>query len=228
MNMEGGASSNLPPGFHFYPSDEELVAHFLAGKAALLPAHPDIIPVVHLHRHDPWELVGKALQAGNQWYFFNRISTQSRASPNGYWSPTGVDKPITSAGRDVGVKKTLAFYVDGDRPLKGIKTNWVMHEYHLLDHSLSNSSSSSSSNNNSSRRSIKKRGHQRILVSTELISQQYNCVITHNDHCIRNPTSGSSAESTSRRPAARRRAASATSSTVTGRSCRAWMKSSCP
>ncbi|XP_072970551.1 NAC domain-containing protein 104-like isoform X2 [Typha angustifolia] len=169
MNMEGGASSNLPPGFHFYPSDEELVAHFLAGKAALLPAHPDIIPVVHLHRHDPWELVGKALQAGNQWYFFNRISTQSRASPNGYWSPTGVDKPITSAGRDVGVKKTLAFYVDGDRPLKGIKTNWVMHEYHLLDHSLSNSSSSSSSNNNSSRRSIKKRGHQRILESNKWV-----------------------------------------------------------
>lgn len=50
---------NLPPGFRFHPTDEELVVHFLYRKVALLPCHPDIIPDVDLDRYDPWELNGQ-------------------------------------------------------------------------------------------------------------------------------------------------------------------------
>jgi len=49
---------NLPPGFHFYPTDEELVVHFLQRKANLLPCHPDVIPDLELYPYDPWELHG--------------------------------------------------------------------------------------------------------------------------------------------------------------------------
>ncbi|KAK4587667.1 hypothetical protein RGQ29_018896 [Quercus rubra] len=47
----GDGSVNLPPGFHFCPTDEELVLHFLLRKASLLPCHPGIIPDLDL---DPW------------------------------------------------------------------------------------------------------------------------------------------------------------------------------
>lgn len=48
----------LPPGFRFFPTDEELVVHFLQRKAALLPLHPDVIPDLDLYPYDPWELNG--------------------------------------------------------------------------------------------------------------------------------------------------------------------------
>jgi hypothetical protein len=51
-------SVNLPPGFRFCPSDEELVVHFLHRKAALLPCHPDVIPDLGLYPYDPWQLDG--------------------------------------------------------------------------------------------------------------------------------------------------------------------------
>ena len=54
----GDSNVNLPPGFRFYPTDEELVVHFLHRKAALLPCHPDVIPDLELYPHDPWELDG--------------------------------------------------------------------------------------------------------------------------------------------------------------------------
>ena len=43
------------------------------------------------------------------------------------------DKPIvTSNGnKKVGVKRALVFY--GGKPPRGIKTNWIMHEYRLVD-----------------------------------------------------------------------------------------------
>lgn len=57
----GDGSVNLPPGFHFCPTDEELVLHFLLRKASLLPCHPDIIPDLDLCLHDPWEFNGMLL-----------------------------------------------------------------------------------------------------------------------------------------------------------------------
>uniref|UniRef100_A0A0A9FYS5 NAC domain-containing protein n=1 Tax=Arundo donax TaxID=35708 RepID=A0A0A9FYS5_ARUDO len=151
-----GGATNLPPGFHFFPSDEDLVVHFLRRKVANLPCRPDIIPTVLLHRYDPWELNGKALQAGNQWYFFSHAA-QSRTSPNGYWNPIGADETVTSSGSIVGLKKTLIFCTG--EPFKGFKTNWIMHEYHLLDGGYNVSSSSTSSSSSSNRKSQRKRVH---------------------------------------------------------------------
>lgn len=54
----GDSNVNLPPGFRFYPTDEELVVHFLHRKVALLPCHPDVIPDLDLYPYDPWDLDG--------------------------------------------------------------------------------------------------------------------------------------------------------------------------
>lgn len=50
--------SDLPPGFRFFPTDEELVVHFLHCKASCLPCQPDIIPNLDQRLFDPWELNG--------------------------------------------------------------------------------------------------------------------------------------------------------------------------
>ncbi|XP_058097381.1 NAC domain-containing protein 104-like [Magnolia sinica] len=154
---------NLPPGFRFYPTDEELVVYFLRRKAAHLPFHPDVIPDVDLGRYDPSELSGKALEANNQWYFFSQM-TQNRVSSNGYWKTVGYDEPITSGSKTVGMKKSLVFYV-GESPT-GMKTNWAMHEYQLLECGTSTSS-----------RSSKRRGKPKIAWNEWVLCRVYenNC-----------------------------------------------------
>ncbi|KAL5196532.1 hypothetical protein ABZP36_000044 [Zizania latifolia] len=80
-----------------------------------------------------------------EWYFFSPRDRKypngarpNRAATSGYWKATGTDKPIMASGRSrekVGVKKALVFY--RGKPPKGVKTNWIMHEYRLTDTSSS-------------------------------------------------------------------------------------------
>ncbi|KAL7592401.1 NAC transcription factor 56 isoform X1 [Lactuca sativa] len=132
---------NLPPGFRFHPTDEELVVHYLKKKASSIPLPVAIIAEVDLYKFDPWELPSKATFGDQEWYFFSPRDRKypngmrpNRAATSGYWKATGTDKPILSSRGDqkVGVKKALVFY--GGKPPKGIKTNWIMHEYRLVDH----------------------------------------------------------------------------------------------
>ncbi|KVI02195.1 hypothetical protein Ccrd_019482 [Cynara cardunculus var. scolymus] len=124
----------LPPGFRFHPTDEELVVHYLKKKAAAIPLPVAIIAEVDLYKFDPWELPEQ------EWYFFSPRDRKypngarpNRAATSGYWKATGTDKPVLTAGgtQKVGVKKALVFY--GGKPPKGVKTNWIMHEYRLID-----------------------------------------------------------------------------------------------
>lgn len=46
----------LPPGFRFHPTDEELVVHYLCRRCAGLPISVPIIAEVDLYKHDPWQL----------------------------------------------------------------------------------------------------------------------------------------------------------------------------
>ncbi|KAI4296316.1 hypothetical protein L6164_036284 [Bauhinia variegata] len=137
----GGNNVNLPPGFRFYPSDEELIVHFLHRKAALLPCHPDVIPDLELYPYDPWELDGKALAEGNQWYYYSR-RTQNRVTGNGYWKAMGIEEAVvtSSSNKRVGMKKYFTFYVG--EASNGIKTNWIMQEYRLPDCASSSSRAS--------------------------------------------------------------------------------------
>ncbi|KAI3466141.1 hypothetical protein Pfo_022804 [Paulownia fortunei] len=136
----GSQQPQLPPGFRFHPTDEELVVHYLKKKAASAPLPVSIIAEVDLYKFDPWELPAKAIFGEQEWYFFSPRDRKypngarpNRAATSGYWKATGTDKPVLTAGgtQKVGVKKALVFY--GGKPPKGIKTNWIMHEYRLAD-----------------------------------------------------------------------------------------------
>ncbi|MED6110215.1 hypothetical protein PIB30_040857 [Stylosanthes scabra] len=144
----GSPESNLPPGFRFHPTDEELILHYLRKKVASIPLPVSIIAEVDIYKLDPWELPAKAAFGEKEWYFFSPRDRKypngarpNRAAASGYWKATGTDKTIVvspatvtrRAGQEssVGVKKALVFYKG--RPPKGIKTNWIMHEYRLVD-----------------------------------------------------------------------------------------------
>lgn len=48
----------LPPGFRFHPTDEELVVHYLKRKVQSTPLPVAIIAEIDLYKFDPWELPG--------------------------------------------------------------------------------------------------------------------------------------------------------------------------
>ena len=50
-----------PPGFRFFPTDEELVVHYLCKKAASQIIPVSIIVEVYLYKYDPWQLPGISL-----------------------------------------------------------------------------------------------------------------------------------------------------------------------
>jgi len=52
------AELNLPPGFRFHPTDEELVVHYLCRKVARQQLPVPIIAEVDLYKFDPWDLPG--------------------------------------------------------------------------------------------------------------------------------------------------------------------------
>lgn len=51
----------LPPGFRFHPTDEELVMHYLCRKCTNQPIPVPIIKDIDLYRFDPWLLPGKLI-----------------------------------------------------------------------------------------------------------------------------------------------------------------------
>lgn len=140
------AQLSLPPGFRFYPTDEELLVQYLCRKVAGYHFSLQVIGDIDLYKFDPWDLPSKALFGEKEWYFFSprdrkypNGSRPNRVAGSGYWKATGTDKIITSDGHRVGIKKALIFYA-GKAP-KGTKTNWIMHEYRLVEHSRSHGSS---------------------------------------------------------------------------------------
>lgn len=129
---------SLPPGFRFFPTDEELLVQYLCRKVAGHHFSLQIIGEIDLYKFDPWVLPSKAIFGEKEWYFFSprdrkypNGSRPNRVAGSGYWKATGTDKIITTEGRKVGIKKALVFYV-GKAP-KGTKTNWIMHEYRLIE-----------------------------------------------------------------------------------------------
>ncbi|KAK3411304.1 hypothetical protein EUGRSUZ_I00060 [Eucalyptus grandis] len=127
----------LPAGFRFHPTDDELVTDYLIRKCASQPISAPIIAEIDLYKFDPWDLPEMALYGEKEWYFFSprdrkypNGSRPNRAAGTGYWKATGADKPI-GRPKTLGIKKALVFYA-GKAP-RGVKTNWIMHEYRLAN-----------------------------------------------------------------------------------------------
>ncbi|KAI4341163.1 hypothetical protein MLD38_025921 [Melastoma candidum] len=128
---------DLPPGFRFHPTDEEIISHYLAKKVVDPCFSSCAIGEADLNKCEPWDLPEMAKMGEKEWYFFCRKDRKyptgmrtNRATGSGYWKATGKDKEIFRGKTClVGLKKTLVFY-KGRAP-KGVKLNWVMHEYRL-------------------------------------------------------------------------------------------------
>ena len=72
-----------------------------------------------------------------EWFFFSpqdfknsNSNRTNRATKSGYWKVTGKYRKIKARGTNnvIGKKKILVFY--RGRVRGGVRTNWVMHEYH--------------------------------------------------------------------------------------------------
>ncbi|XP_078167026.1 NAC domain-containing protein 104-like [Carex rostrata] len=127
----------LPPGFRFDPTDQELVLYYLKPKVFSLPLPASVIPEINLKKYDPWDLPG--VGQGER-YFFNmleanyRRNKMYRLTSSGYWKVTGKDRPVTTnsqSNRPIGIKRILTFYIG--KLSCGSQTNWIMHEYCLMD-----------------------------------------------------------------------------------------------
>ncbi|KAI6673530.1 hypothetical protein NL676_001436 [Syzygium grande] len=126
---------DLPPGFRFHPTDEEIITHYLTKKVLNPNFAACAIGEADLNKCEPWDL--PTHMGEKERYFFNQKDRKyptgmrtNRATESGYWKATGKDKEIYRGKNNlVGMKKTLVFY-KGRAP-KGEKTNWVMHEYRL-------------------------------------------------------------------------------------------------
>ncbi|KAJ4707460.1 NAC domain protein [Melia azedarach] len=126
------------PGFRFHPTDEELVGFYLKRKIHQKSLPIELIKQVDIYKYDPWDLPKLATTGEKEWYFYCPRDRKYRnsARPNrvtgaGFWKATGTDRPIYSSDgtKCIGLKKSLVFY--RGRAAKGIKTDWMMHEFRL-------------------------------------------------------------------------------------------------
>lgn len=73
--------ATLPPGFRFYPSDEELVCHYLFKKIANEEALKGTLVEIDLHTCEPWQLPGRFLLlfliSKNYFVIFSRYQENS-------------------------------------------------------------------------------------------------------------------------------------------------------
>ncbi|XP_055819546.1 NAC domain-containing protein 43 [Solanum dulcamara] len=141
MNLSVNGQSQVPPGFRFHPTEEELLHYYLRKKVAYEKIDLDVIRDVDLNKLEPWDIqekcrIGSTPQ--NDWYFFSHKDKKyptgtrtNRATAAGFWKATGRDKVIHSNGKRIGMRKTLVFY-KGRAP-HGQKSDWIMHEYRLDD-----------------------------------------------------------------------------------------------
>ncbi|XP_061343889.1 NAC domain-containing protein 90-like [Gastrolobium bilobum] len=134
---------DLPPGFRFFPTEEELVGFYLNNKLqAQRNAIDRVIPVIDINGVEPWNLptlAGELCRGDTeQWFFFSPAQEReakggrpNRTTACGYWKATGSPGYVYSSDNKViGLKKTMVFY-KGKAPT-GRKTKWKMNEYRAI------------------------------------------------------------------------------------------------
>uniref|UniRef100_A0A0D9WKT8 NAC domain-containing protein n=1 Tax=Leersia perrieri TaxID=77586 RepID=A0A0D9WKT8_9ORYZ len=164
--MDGSSMSSsstqaqVPPGFRFHPTDEELVDYYLRKKVAARRIDLNVIKDVDLYKIEPWDLQasrdqvvylygatercringGAAEEEQNEWYFFSHKDKKyptgtrtNRATAAGFWKATGRDKPIYASKHMSHLlvgMRKTLVYYRGRAP-NGHKSDWIMHEYRL-------------------------------------------------------------------------------------------------
>ncbi|KAJ1394533.1 NAC domain [Sesbania bispinosa] len=133
----------IPPGYRFYPTEEELIKFYLHNK--LEGEREDmnrVIPILNIYDFHPSQLPQNSGEVSvtetEQWFFFvprqeseARGGRPKRLTNTGYWKATGSPNHVYSSdNRIIGLKRTMVFY-DGRAP-NGTKTDWKMNEYKAI------------------------------------------------------------------------------------------------
>ncbi|KAH7866526.1 hypothetical protein Vadar_021537 [Vaccinium darrowii] len=147
LNFVQNGARKLPPGFRFQPTDEEIVFQYLTRKTFSFPLPASVVPEISVCNYDPWDLPGDGEEDR---YFFTKNEAKyqngnraNRATCSGYWKATGSDKRITCPKRSkdtMGLRKTLVFH--RGKPPNGSRTDWIMHEYRLVNSGTTSSNNS--------------------------------------------------------------------------------------
>ncbi|KGN56057.1 NAC domain-containing protein 96 isoform X2 [Cucumis sativus] len=135
----------LPIGFRFRPTEEELVTHYLNNKILGRQHLVQCIPQIDLFNYDPWKLPERSLLDSDnyEWFFFRSLTSKTkRTTVSGCWRSTGDDKRIVARGTNkvIATRKILVFYQGQGKA--AVKTKWVLHEYHLFQQDTTDISSS--------------------------------------------------------------------------------------
>ncbi|KAF9605614.1 hypothetical protein IFM89_017957 [Coptis chinensis] len=130
---------SFPAGYRFAPRDDQLIEEYLIRSIQNRPLPVNNIKTINVYKHNPYDLAEMFKlheDDEKEWYFFTSRdrkyrngSRPNRAAGDGYWKATGADKDIISKKTSalIGHRKALVFYKG--KPGKGIKSNWIMHEY---------------------------------------------------------------------------------------------------
>lgn len=58
MNVSVNGESNVPPGFRFHPTEEELLHYYLRKKVGYEKIDLDVIRDIDLNKLEPWDIQG--------------------------------------------------------------------------------------------------------------------------------------------------------------------------
>ncbi|RZC75793.1 hypothetical protein C5167_000070 [Papaver somniferum] len=132
----------LPPGFVFAPSDQELLSMYLKPKKE----NPEIqfevmpcIPDINVYQYHPKKLLETYQEKSG--YFFTRRTIRyangkrpiRTVGGHGHWRMSTKTEPVMEGSEEVGKKSGLVFHTVGRQGDKksNTKTNWLMKEYHM-------------------------------------------------------------------------------------------------
>ncbi|KAM0979899.1 hypothetical protein ACFX13_015958 [Malus domestica] len=141
--------NQLPVGFRFMPTDEELVTHYLMNKVLYrpVPAAQEIreIDAARFYSNHPKNLV--TFSCGErEWFFFihqgeSSYASQTRSSIRvvgnglGFWKPKyGSETPICDDDGHFFASKISLTYFSGRSASHAKRTHWKMVEYYLHEH----------------------------------------------------------------------------------------------
>ncbi|CAI0399578.1 unnamed protein product [Linum tenue] len=146
MVAESASATNpllsLPVGYHFSPSDEELVEYYLKKKARGESFPYNVIPDCDLYGDkSPWEIFPRDAGTGRDRFFvftrLKRLSKKriSRTASIGEWHGNTAGAPIVDGKNNVtGARRQFVFKLKKGKEGSGsgaLVGHWIMHEYSL-------------------------------------------------------------------------------------------------
>ncbi|XP_041027969.1 NAC domain-containing protein 2-like [Juglans microcarpa x Juglans regia] len=129
---------DIPRGFRFLPTDEELIRYYVINKVLDKPLPLNKFIDVNIYNYNPDQLaeIYGGREENEPMYFFSprerkyaNGSRPNRVTGTGHWRATGKDKHIPAMGPTIGFTTALGFHEGKSK--KDKKTKWIMHEYRV-------------------------------------------------------------------------------------------------